>query len=156
MATLKVFVAPKFVPPGTTTTLPTFLAGLQQAFAAWSAVCNVKFVLVQSPWYALYLCPIACTIYKDANAFSTVANCRTGGGNIRISNAPNKAIRWDQVPTMSYDLMVHELGHTLGLGDWQKGDHPNSIMNWGTRPNTPGAEDIARVQKTWGKPGVVK
>lgn len=152
MKTIKVFVSSKFVPPGTKTTLVQFLAGAQQAFDAWSKVCNVKWVLVQSPWYAAYLCPVQCVIVNNPGYFAQVNNSRTGGGTIQISKAPAKALRWDQLPTMSYDLLVHELGHILGLGDWEKGNHPNSIMNWGTRPNVPGDEDIARVQKIWGKP----
>ncbi len=146
---INVLVALNFDPPGTLTTRDQFLAGLQQAFNAWAKVCNVTFVLVQNP---KILSPVKCRIVNNPNFFASVDPYGRGYGTFNISNAPNKAIRWDQVPTMTYDLMAHELGHILGLGDWERGDHPKSIMNWGVRPNEPGAEDIIRVQKIWGKP----
>ena len=148
---IKVFVPSTFKLPGIKTSLSQFLDGLQQAFNAWTKVCNVQWQLVQSVPYSVNF-----TLVNDPSFVANVTGLSRGRGTINISTAPNKAVQWDTHTNMSYLLIIHELGHILGLGDWEDGKHPNSIMNWGTRPSGPGPEDILSVQKIWGKPQGVK
>lgn len=149
------------------TALSTFMpsgfeAQIQAAFNAWSAVANLTFVQVVDNGVAFNAAGTNADIRISghtfdgasgtlAHGFFPPANGATAAGDIHFDTAENWVTSFGAGGIDIFQVMAHELGHSLGL------DHstvPGSLMNpfYSEAFSGPQADDIAGMQALYGAP----
>ena len=137
-----------------------YLAQIQAAFSAWSAVANLTFVQVADDGAAFNTATTSGDIRLGGHtfdgAFGVLAhgffppnNGSTAAGDIHFDNAENWVIGFPGPGIDIFQVAAHELGHALGL------DHtavPNSLMNpaYSEAFTGPQADDIAGMRFIYG------
>lgn len=139
-----------------------YLAEVQQAFAAWSAVANVTFVQVADDGAAFNAPTASGDIRLGGHAFDGALgvlahgyyppnNGNTAAGDIHFDVSEQWKLAFGGPGFDIFQVLTHELGHALGL------DHtgvPNSLMNpfYTEAFAGPQADDIAGMQFIYGRP----
>ena len=142
-----------------------FAAEIAAAFAAWSAVADITFVLVPDLGEAFNAAGGSGDIRVGGHAFDGPSgvlahgffppvNGATAAGDIHFDTADAWKIGFGGPGFSIFQVMAHEIGHAIGL------DHtfvPGSLMNafYTEAFSGPQADDIAGAQFIYGKPVVV-
>ena len=141
-----------------------FLAAIQAAFNAWSAVANLTFIQVGDAGCNFNaVCPqgdirVTGHVFDGpggvlAHGFFPPANGVTAAGDIHFDVGDLWKIGFGGPGFDIFQVMAHELGHALGLNHTAV---PNSLMNpfYTEAFSGPQADDIAGMQYIYGPPQV--
>lgn len=137
-----------------------FLSALQSAFAAWSAVADITFVMVADDGAALNAPTTSGDIRLGGHVFDGASGVlahgyypypTSAGGDIHFDIAENWNLGFAGSGFDLFQVMAHELGHAIGL------EHSNvagSLMNpyYTESFSGPQADDIAGAQYIYGAP----
>ncbi len=141
--------------------MPTgFLSAIESAFAAWSAVADINFVMVADDGAAFNAPTTSGNIRLGGHAFDGASgvlahgyyppnNGNSAAGDIHFDIAENWSLGFAGPGFDIFQVMAHELGHAIGL------DHtgvPGSLMNpyYTEAFSGPQADDIAGARFIYG------
>jgi len=139
-----------------------FLSVVESAFAAWSAVADINFVMVADDGAAFNVPGTSGNIRLGGHAFDGAfgvlahgyyppRNGNTAAGDIHFDIAENWKLGFGGSGFDLFQVLTHELGHAIGL------DHssvPRSLMNpyYTEQFRGPQADDIAGARYIYGAP----